>query len=37
MAQKIPDLVPADYAAWLGELKVLIRTVRVKSQSRRQS
>jgi predicted nuclease of restriction endonuclease-like (RecB) superfamily len=30
-AQKNSDLIPADYAAWLAELKVLIRTARVKA------
>lgn len=31
MAQKNTDLIPADYAAWLAELKTLIRTTRVKA------
>lgn len=31
MAQKNTDLIPTEYAAWLAELKTLIRTARVKA------
>lgn len=31
MAPTNADLIPADYATWLAELKALIRTARVKA------